>query len=93
MKTSKKVKQKLFTKRKNGETETKIALDYLRMPKKLQEIFPIVAIVCFRYERLSLFCKMFLPLFCFEQQTTLKNFSKKLYTRKIKKKRKSRDEK
>ena len=29
---------------------------------------------------------MFSPLFCFEQEKTLKNFSKKLYTSKTKKK-------
>ena len=33
----------------------------------------------------SLFCKMFPPLFCFEQVKTLKNFSRKLFTSKIKK--------
>ena len=36
----------------------------------------------------SPFCKMFSPLFCFEQGKTLKNFSKKLYTIKLKKKKK-----
>ena len=35
----------------------------------------------------SPFCKMFLPLFGFEQGRTLKNVSKKLYTIKIKKKK------
>ena len=34
----------------------------------------------------SLFRKIFSPLFCFEQERTVKNFSKKLYTSKIKKK-------
>ena len=34
----------------------------------------------------SLFCKMFPPLFCFEQVKTLKNFSGKLFISKIKKK-------
>ena len=33
----------------------------------------------------SLFCKMCSPLFCFEQEKALKNFSKKLYTNTIKK--------
>ena len=46
----KKVKQELFTKKKNGETERKRALENLRMPK-VQEIFTTVAIVCHRYER------------------------------------------
>ena len=34
----------------------------------------------------SLFCKIFSLLFFFEQEKTVKNFSKKLYTSKIKKK-------
>ena len=48
----KKVKQELFTKKKSGETETKRALENLRMPK-VQEILTTVAIVCHRYERLA----------------------------------------
>ena len=59
--------------------------DYLRVPK-LQLPSCVIA------TRDSMFCKMFSPLFCFEQETTLKNFSKKLYTSKIKK-RGRRDEK
>ena len=31
----------------------------------------------------SLFCKMFSPLFCFAQENTSKNFSKKLYTSRL----------
>ena len=58
MKASKKVSQELFTKKKNGETETKSALDYLRMPK-LQEIFTAVAIVWHRYERLAVLQNVF----------------------------------
>ena len=46
------------TKKKNGEKETKKALDYLRMPK-LQEIFTTVAIVCSRYERLVVLKNVF----------------------------------
>ena len=42
MKSSKKVLQELFTIQKNGETGTKRAVDYLRMPK-LQEIFTTAA--------------------------------------------------
>ena len=34
-----------------------------------------------------LFSKLFSPLFSFEHEKTLKNFSKKLYTSKIKKKK------
>ena len=41
------VKQEQFTKKKNGEIETKRALENLRMPK-VQEIFKTVAIVCGR---------------------------------------------
>ena len=48
----KKVKQELLTKKKNGETERKRALENLRMPK-VQEIFTTVAIVYHRYERLA----------------------------------------
>ena len=48
----KKVKQELFTKKKNGETKTKRALENLRM-SKVQEIFTIVTIVCHGYERLA----------------------------------------
>ena len=40
---------------------------------------------CVIATRVSLFCKMFSPLFCFEQEKTLKNFSKKLYTNMLKK--------
>ena len=42
VKSSKKVRQELFTRQKNGETGTKRALDYVRMPK-LQEIFTTAA--------------------------------------------------
>ena len=52
------------------------AIDYLRMPK-LQEIFTTVAIVCHRYEKLAVLQNVW-PLFCFEQEKTLKNLSKKL---------------
>ena len=48
----KKVKQELFTKKKNEETKSKRALENLRM-SKVQEIFTTVAIVCHRYERLA----------------------------------------
>ena len=49
----KKVQRELFTKKKNGETETNGAHDNLRI-SKLQEIFTTVAIVCRRYERILL---------------------------------------
>ena len=67
MKGSKKAKQELFTKRKNGERETKRVLDNLRQ-LKLQEMFTTVAIAsCVIATRDSLFYKMFSPLFWFEQ--------------------------
>ena len=86
VKASKKDKQELFTKRKNEERETKRVLDNLRK-LKLQEIFTTVAIAsCVVATRDSLFCKMFSPLFWFEQEKTFKKYSKKLYASKIKKK-------
>ena len=78
-------------KKKWRKGDKKKTLDYFRMPK-LREIFTTAAIVFHRYERLAVL-QMFSPLFCFEQEKTLKNFSKKLYTIKRKKKRRSRDEK
>ena len=42
---------------------------------------------CVIATRDSLFCKMFSPLFSFEQEKTLKNVSKKLCTSKIRKKK------
>jgi len=69
----KKVQRELFTKKKNGEMQTKRAHDNLRI-SKLQEVVAT---------RDSLF-----PLFCFVQEKTFKNFPKKPYklTSKIKKK-------
>ena len=58
MKSSKKVQRELFTRKKNGETGTKRALDYLRMPK-LQEVFIIAAIVFHRYERRAVLQNVF----------------------------------
>ena len=57
------------------------------MPK-LQENFTVVAIMCVIAIRDSLFCKMFTPLFFFEQVKTLKNVSKKLLDKEKKKTRK-----
>ena len=69
------------------KTETKRVLDNIRMPKLL-EILTTVA------SRDSQFRKMFSLLFCrFAQVKALKNFSEKLYTIKVKKKRRSRGEK
>ena len=50
------VSQKLFTKKKNGETRIKRALDYLRIPK-LQGIFK--SSVCHRYGRLAVLQNVF----------------------------------
>ena len=47
-----------FTKKKSGETETKRAFDYLRMPKP-QAIFTRVAIVCRQYETLAVLQNVF----------------------------------
>ena len=71
VKASKKAKQELFTKRHNEEREKKRVLDNLRK-LKLQEIFTTLAIAsCVIATRDSLFCKMFSPLFWFEQEKTL----------------------
>ena len=92
VKSSKKVRQELFTRQKNGETGTKWALDYLRMPE-LQEIFTTAA------DRVSSLWQTRRFAKCFRHYSALskkrrwkKNFSKKLYSIKLKKKRKSRDE-
>ena len=90
VKSSKKVQQELFTRKKNGETGTKRALDYFRMPK-LQEIFT-TAIVFHRYERLAASQNVFAIILLWAREDVAKNFSKKLYTVEIKKKR-SRDKK
>ena len=54
----KKVQQELFARKKNGEMETKRALDYVRMPK-LQEIFTTAATMFHRYERLAVLQNVF----------------------------------
>ena len=73
---------------KRGQKELFTTLQCLNY-KKSSHCFTTAAIAM----RDSPFCKMFSPLFCFQQEKTLKNFSKKLYTIKIKKNRRSRDEK
>ena len=85
VKSPKKVQQELFTRKKNGETGTKRALDYFRMPK-LQEIFT-TAIVFHRYERLAVSQNVFAIILFWAREDVEKNFSKKLYTVEIKKKR------
>ena len=59
LKASKKAKQELFTRRKNGERKTKRVLDNLRK-LKLQKMFTKVATAsCVIATRDSLFCKCF----------------------------------
>ena len=66
------VQQELFKKTKKGEREAKRVLDNLRMPyQQLQS--------CFIATRDLLFCKMFSPLVCFEQEKMLeKTFRRNL---------------
>ena len=63
---------------KRGQKELLTTLECLNYKKSLPS--------CFIASRDSPFSKMFSPLFCFAQEKALKNFSKKLYTIKIKKK-------
>ena len=60
---------------KRGQKELLTTLECLNYKKSLPSCF--IA---------SPFSKIFSPLFCFAQEKALKNFSKKLYTIKIKKK-------
>ena len=57
---------------KRGQKELLSTLESLNYHKSSQQL-P----ACFIAMRDSSFCKMFSPLFCFEQEKTLKNFSKK----------------
>ena len=68
----------VFTKKKNGETETKRALDYLRMPK-LQEILITVAIVCHRYERLAVLQIVFATILLWARKNVEKLFKETVY--------------
>ena len=61
------------------------------MPK-LQEILTTVAIVCHHYERLAVLQKFFAIILLLASEGIEKRFGE-LYTRKIKKKRRRRDEK
>ena len=67
-----------ITKKKNGETETKKALDYLRMPK-LQEIFTTVAIVCHRYESLVVLQNIFAIILLWARKDGEKLFEETVY--------------
>ena len=65
----------------NTQSSVKIKFAILKNKKSSQQLPSCVFVT-----RDSLFCKMFSLLFFFEQEKTVKNFSKKLYTRKKKKK-------
>ena len=72
---------------KRGQKELLTTLECLNYKKSSQQLPS-----CFISMRESPFCKMFSPLFCFEQEKTLRNFSKKLYIINIKKKKKKETE-
>ena len=66
--------------RKLGKSRQKRVLDNLEM-SKLQEIFTTVTVRCHRVSSLRetrCFAKFFRKLFCFEQERTFKDSSKKL---------------
>ena len=93
VKASKKDEQELFTKKKNGETGTKGALEYFKIPKTTRNLHNS----CHRVSSLRgtrCFSKYFRHCSALSKKRSWKlNFSKKLYTSKIKRKRRSRDEK
>ena len=78
MKSSKKVQQELFTRKENGETGTKRALDYFGMPK-LQEIFTTAAIVFHRYERLAVLQNVFAIILFSARKDVEKLFEETVY--------------
>ena len=78
VKSSKKVQQKLFTRNKNGETGTKRALDYFRMPK-LQEIVTTAAILFHRYERIAVLQNVFAIIPLWARKDVEKLFKETVY--------------
>ena len=78
VKSSKKVQQKLFTRNKNGETGTKRALDYFRMPK-LQEIVTTAAILFHRYERIAVLQNVFAIIPLWARKGVEKLFKETVY--------------
>ena len=76
--SSKKVQQEPFTRKENGETGTKRALDYFRMPK-LQEIFTTAAIVFHRYERLAVLQNVFAIILLRARKGVEKLFEETVY--------------
>ena len=89
--------QKLFTKTKIGETDTNRAIDYLRMPKLPKSSKQLPSRVCHRYERLAVLWNVFaIILLCARKDVEKlfeENFSMKLCTSKIKRKKKEADTK
>ena len=85
IKASESLEKKLARTIYKEEKWRKGALYNLRMPKLATRNLHNIVPSCVIATRDSLFCKVFSPLFCFEQEKTLKIFSKKLYTTKIKK--------
>ena len=86
MKSSKTFNKSYLQERKmeeRGPKELMITLECLNYKKSSQQL----PSVFHRYERLAVLQNFFAIQFCFEQEKTLKNFSKKLYTVKIKKKK------
>ena len=84
-KPRKEISRSYLQRKKNGETETKFKKDSLQLENA--QTTRNLHSSCHRVSSLrdSLFCKMFSPLFCVEQEKTLpKKFSKKLYTYKTK---------
>ena len=71
---------------KNRKTETKRVLDNLRMPKLHARKLHNSCHRVLSLQETRCFAK-YLPLFCFEQVKTLKNFSNKLFASKIRKKK------
>ena len=78
VKSSKNVQQELFTVQKNGETGTKRALDYFRMPK-LQEIFTTAAIVFHRYEIFAVLQNVFAIILLWARKVVEKLFEETVY--------------
>ena len=80
----------MFTEKTKGKTDAERGLDDLMMPKLEELIFTAVAVVFHLYLAIL---KMFSRLLCFEEVKATKIFSEKLDASKIKKTRRSRNEK
>ena len=64
--------------KKNGETETKRVLDYLRM-RKQQEILTAVSIVCHRYQRPAVLQNVFAIILIWTRKDVEKLFEETVY--------------